>query len=309
MATRVSSNTPAAVAIEGDDAQSDSPAEHVIVGVDIGYTCTGKRSYIVVCLLILIMITSGVAISSINRTPNEPIKPFPIQQWPGSDAPGERTYNKVPTLITYKAGDLRAGPWGFACPSPRQLPPGMIVKSLFKFLLDPRYLEEVNEGKSDDDQESIENVKKWFTDFLAKLHDHIVSHLEDSVWNVDWGFTKVEYHFSLPTSWESNGILVEDFKEIVKNAGFGSYEHTTVAIGMTEAAASAVYTAKILDSKFKVCDLVPVNFHQTILKISGGRCGTRMRCWGGNYGLFYSNLKLSWNLTQVGSLCPEGHQD
>jgi hypothetical protein len=49
MATTASSRTPAPVLIEGDDGtQSDSPAEHVIVGVDFGYTHTGKSSYIAV---------------------------------------------------------------------------------------------------------------------------------------------------------------------------------------------------------------------------------------------------------------------
>jgi hypothetical protein len=210
------------------------------------------------------MITTGVAIFSINPTPNKHIKPSCIQKWPGGDAPGKRIFNKVPTRITYKAGDFRAGPWGVACPSPRRPLPGLAVKSLFKFLLDPNCLEEFNKerAKLGDEQESMENVKKWITDFLTNLHDHIVLHLKDSPWRVDWGVTKVEYHFSLPTSWESNGILVGDFQKAVENAGFAPSKRTTLTIGMTEAAASAVYTANRLDSKLTVWGLALVNFDQ-----------------------------------------------
>jgi hypothetical protein len=303
MATRVSFTTPGPVSIEVDDgAQSNSPAEHVIVGVDIGYTCTGKRSYIVVFLLILIMIVAGVALFSINGTPNDHIKPYCIQQWPGMDAPGARTYNKVPTLITYnKAGDFRAGPWGFACPSKKQLLPGMTVKGLFKFFLDPMCLEEFNNGKPEDDQESVENVKKWFIDFLTKLHDHIVFHLKGPMWGVEWGLTKVEYHFSLPTSWEKDGFLVEEFREVVEDAGFGSYERTTIDVGMTEAAASAVYTTKIRDLKLKVFDLALANFHQANPKLRRETWYLyAMRGEELQFVLLYS--ELCWNLTQAGYL-------
>jgi hypothetical protein len=128
----------------------------------------------------------------------------------------------------------------------------MTVCGLFKFLLDKKYLEEVNKAKSEDEQESMENVRKWFTDFLSKLHDHIVAILEGPPWLVDWGSTKVEYIFSLPTSWEDNDDLVKELKGIVQLAGFGSGKNCSVTIGLTEGVASAVYTAKSVDHNFNV---------------------------------------------------------
>jgi hypothetical protein len=194
----------------------------------------------------------GVAICSPDRTSKESIMPIPIQKWPCSGIAGLKVTNKVPTLVSYRAGDLRVRSWGFTCLSRGNPSPNMTVCRLFKFLLDEKYLEKVNEGKSKDEQESIENVRKWFTDFLSELHNHIVAHLEDPPWFVDWGSTKVEYIFSLPTSWQDNDELIEELKKIVKQAGFGSEENCSVTIGLTEGVASAVYTAKSVNHNFNV---------------------------------------------------------
>ncbi|CZR58247.1 uncharacterized protein PAC_08138 [Phialocephala subalpina] len=226
--------------MESNEADVYSPVEHIFVGVDIGYTCT------------------GVAILSLNEATNETTKPFPIQKWPGSDTRKRPdATNKVPTLVTYKAADVRARSWGFECPSSGQPNDGMLVIGLFKFLLDPDLLEELNKEKSGAEKEIIDNVKKWYTDFLTKLHEHIVSHLEGT-WRVDWGVTKVEYLFSLPTKWEKKEGLVEEFGKIVSNAGFGSKENSSITIKLTEGVASAVYTAKILGSDFNEGDVLLV---------------------------------------------------
>ena len=254
MATRPVTTTPDVVMAEGDGEEKDRPSEHIIVGVDIGYTCTGKHVHIATYYQILthVALALGVAICSTDRHPNEPICPIPIQKWPGGDTAGTKVTNKVPTRVTYKAGDLRARSWGFACPSPKQLSPNMTVSELFKFLLDKKVLDEVNKRKAEDDQESMENIKKWFTDFLGKLHDHILLYLGDTAWSVDWHSTKFEYIFSLPTSWELNDELVEDFREIVEQAGFGTEPNSSVTIELTEGVASAVYTAKSVDHNFNV---------------------------------------------------------
>ena len=197
---------------------------------------------------------TGVAICSTNIKLGEPIKPVPIQTWPGSDTTGKKVTNKVPTQLAYKAADLRPQSWGFACPSPRELGP-MVVSKLFKFLLDKRSLEEMNRGKAENEQQSIENVAKWFTDFLSKLRGHIVAQLEGPDWRVNWCLTKVEYIFSLPTSWDQNDELVEHFREILEDAGFRSEDNISVTIGLTEGVASAVYTAKSVSHNFNVSHL------------------------------------------------------
>jgi hypothetical protein len=195
------------------------------------------------------LLVTGVAICSTELNAAEPI---PIQQWPGSDATGIKITNKVPTLVTYKAADLRVQSWGFACP-PRKDLGDMALRGRFKFLLDSEVLDKANETCII--PESIENIKKFFADFLEELHGHIVTHLEDAPWNVDWGFTKVEYIFSLPTSWESKDYLVEEFSAIIGDAGFGSEDNSTLTIGLTEGVASAVCTAKSVKHKFSVSHL------------------------------------------------------
>jgi hypothetical protein len=208
----------------------------------------------------------GVAISSLDRVNdhNHPLKPFAIQSWPGTTAAIETT-NKVPTRITYKAGDQRVHSWGYTCPAPAVAGPSMAVKRYFKFLLDPRQLNELNNGLPNHEKESAENVKMWFTDYLTKLHEHIVSHLEETQplslgvsrrRPVQWGSTKVDYIFSLPTSWGENADLIEEFRNVILRAGFGHREHTTVVMGLTEGVASAVYTAKTLGSDFQVSQTI-----------------------------------------------------
>ena len=188
----------------------------------------------------------GVAICSADVDPNQPIKPVPIQQWPGTDA--IRITNKVPTAVAYRVADLRVQSWGFECPSRWESG----VRGRFKFLLDEEELERANREALSSNPESIENIRKFFLDFLAELHEHIVAHLADAPWLVDWAFTKVEYIFSLPTSWENNEELVEDFRDIAEDAGFGTEENSTLTIGLTEGVASAVCTAKSVGHNYKV---------------------------------------------------------
>jgi hypothetical protein len=127
--------------------------------------------------------------------------------------------------------------------------PGMSVKGLFKFLLDENRLEQYNQ-LNPHYQEKIANVKGWFRDFLTALHDYTAAYLED-IWQVDWDSTKVEYIFSLPTLWKDDDTLVQCFDDIVKLA-FTPGENCSVAIGMTEGEACAIYTAMRVDHEYKV---------------------------------------------------------
>ncbi|KAF4632159.1 hypothetical protein G7Y89_g5966 [Cudoniella acicularis] len=215
--------------------------EHIIVGIDIGYTYT------------------GVALGSVHWVKSDQIiSPFVIQKWPGSGRSEERVIvNKVPTRLTYKARDQRVRSWGFLCPERGKLGEGEAVSAFFKFFLDKTQLDELNKGKPEEDQEDMENVRKWFTDFLSKLREHIIDQLS-STWEVDLGTAKIEYIFSLPTSWETNGELINDFGSIIQNAGYGQGENCSTSTGLTEAVASAVFTAKSVGHKFEVGELVLV---------------------------------------------------
>jgi len=127
----------------------------------------------------------------------------------------------------------------------------MAVKELFKLYLHKPDLVKSFERNPQGIPGTIRDVRLWYLDFLSALYDHIIAHLNEISWLED-GNSTFEYIFSLPTSWKDNDKLVEDFKEIAKEAGFGSDENSSVAIGLTEGEASAVYTAKCLEHKFQV---------------------------------------------------------
>src|SRR6266516_317899 len=202
----------------------------------------------------------GVAICSpdtIGR--GDAIKPVVIQDWPNFRQ--RALVNKVPTMLAYRAGHFRIDSWGLSCPPLDELRPGMAIIQRFKLFLNDDDLENSFES----DIGTVDDVRMWYRHFLTALHEHIVTHLQRPPWRVDWSSTKVEYIFSLPTVWKDNNQLVEDFKKIVKQAGFGSrekcgrhkncgrHENCSVTIGLTEGEASAVYTAATSsEHKYKV---------------------------------------------------------
>jgi hypothetical protein len=159
--------------------------------------------------------------------------------------------NKVPTKVAYEAGRAHnPHSWGFGCPL-EDVGPAMAVKGLFKFYLDKHVLKESFKKNPRAILGTIEDVKLWYKDFLSVLHNHISSHLTltNPSWPADPDSMKVEYIFSLPTSWKDDVSLVETFKQIIGETGFGT---DNVIMGLTEGEAAAVYTAKNLGHKYKV---------------------------------------------------------
>ena len=116
----------------------------------------------------------------------------------------------------------------------------------FKFYLDETWLPRGPEEAIFD----IEDVKTWFRHFFTALHDHIHAHLTDPPCMVDWNSTKVEYIFGLSALWKEP--LINDFREIVEQAGFITGPNCSIVMGLTEGEASAVSTAKNLGYRYKV---------------------------------------------------------
>ncbi|KAI9768044.1 MAG: hypothetical protein M1839_004204 [Geoglossum umbratile] len=150
----------------------------------------------------------------------------------------------------------------------------MAVKELFKFYLDKPSLADSFKKNPEGAPGTHHDVMVWYTDFLAALYGHTVAHLKGPPWHVDWDSTQVEFIFSLPTSWKGNDRLVEDFEEIVKDAGFGSGENSSLVIGLTEGEAAAVSTATSLGHKYKqgdtilVCDAGGGTTDMCVLKVN-----------------------------------------
>ena len=177
----------------------------------------------------------GVSFSTPNMA-----QPYVIDKWPGTD----KVVYKVPTTVCYRAGDKRYR-WGFQCVDPElaKCGNGRSVISCFKLHLDPKFLRETYNGDPEYDIYTEENVRMWWTDFLRGLHDHVVKYISTKLKLGDWKSTKVEYNFSIPTTWYGTDVI-ETFKGIVVDAGFKKTECHALRIDMTEAEAAAVYTGK-----------------------------------------------------------------
>lgn len=129
--------------------------------------------------------------------------------------------------------------WGFQCDALDQSDyENPIRQQYFKLWLDRAHLKEVF---PDSDGPTHADVKKWFTDFLNRLYTHIKQEFSHGPYKEEWR-KKVEFVFSVPTTWKSQYVF-KAFKECIEKAGFtrGGTKHT-YSIGLTEAEAAAIYT-------------------------------------------------------------------
>jgi hypothetical protein len=65
-----------------------------------------------------------------------------------------------------------------------------------------------------------------------------------------WEDANVEFIFSVPTAWKPQ--TVERFRSTFERAGFGRHQNHRADIGLTEAEAAAVHTARAFPTLFKV---------------------------------------------------------
>ncbi|KAL6718179.1 hypothetical protein ACLMJK_004267 [Lecanora helva] len=159
--------------------------------------------------------------------------------------------NKVPTMIKYRPGTSIIDSWGFYCDS-QDLDPD--VEDLFKLHLDPAF--------DGDGARSTQQARQWYQDYMRCIHDWIVHTFSESI--TRWNSRKVEFVFSVPTTWKDPS-MIEHIYTLIGNAGFGkdgadgnlnirSGDHR-VSIGLTEAEAAAVYASK---QEFEQNDVVLV---------------------------------------------------
>jgi hypothetical protein len=193
------------------------------------------------------------------------------EDWPGAE--GE-TRRKVPTLLVYSKKSatptkeparlsssqsmLRASSrptltsslssWGFKCSEPSEQNSNLKeTKQFFKLFLDDDYLRRLKERSSNVDI-SHEDVCMWYKDFLTKLYQHIKSYFmakKPDLWR-----SKVRFVFSVPTTW-TEARVVDRFKAIIRDAGFGTESNHSAAVSMTESQAAAVATITEKDHLLK----------------------------------------------------------
>ena len=171
--------------------------------------------------------TQGVAYS---MAPDWP-EPRALQHWPGKTI--NELANKVPTLLKYDQNTQEVKAWGFLCDQE-----GEDVDTLgyFKLHLDPSY------SDLRPDAPKLEEARKWFKDYLRCLHDHIEDTFSNS--SPRWRSQRVEFVFSVPTTWKNPSMIAETEK-LIRASGFGSDGPVHCAqISLTEAEAAAVYASK-----------------------------------------------------------------
>ncbi|KAF9691908.1 hypothetical protein EKO04_010128 [Ascochyta lentis] len=208
----------------------------LVISIDFGMTCT------------------GVAYCNMS-TGSDNVRH--IQRWPGRTQANE---NKVPTLLVYPHDSATPSSWGFLAETAQEVSgAGHESREWFKIMLDEDLLEQMRRNTIDTNRAKLTCGNRRYTDYFQFLCRTIEARLKGEL-AVKWEDAKIEYIFSVPTTWRPLPT-VERFRKIVAAAGFGAHPNHTATIGLTEAEAAAVHTARSMPGIFKenevlfVCDV------------------------------------------------------
>jgi hypothetical protein len=160
----------------------------------------------------------------------------------------------VPTKFVYSPNGTVAK-WGFLCEDEDGEDMDEI-QEMFKVYLDQEAVDEARR-KGLRDIPSVEDTKRLVTDYLRAIYAHVKRSIEANTGS--WMDMKVEFIFSMPTTWQSLGTTV-DFEKAIRAAGFGE-ENTsrhTARLELTEAEAAAVYVAGNPQVRFAAGDILLV---------------------------------------------------
>ncbi len=108
---------------------------------------------------------------------------------------------------------------------------------------------------------SVEDAKRLITDYLQQIYIQIKSSIEATTGS--WENKKVEFIFSIPTTWHHLSIT-NDFEEAIRRAGFG-LENTLkhkATLDLTEAEAAGVFVASNPQVRFSKGDIILIWYEQ-----------------------------------------------
>lgn len=193
-----------------------------------------------------------------------------MQKWPGRQQANE---NKVPTVIVYPSISPSSPSSGSSSQSPLSVRPsswGFLsetvaestgedkdYKEWFKTCLDPSKLAQKQAEEPEDAPASLAEVEKWYEDYLGKMYEYLTFKLGGELSGTKWESGRIEFIFSVPTTWPVIPT-VENFKNIVRRAGFGQHKNHSVTIGLTEAEAAAVHVSTEAPGIFREGDILLV---------------------------------------------------
>ncbi|KAF1851560.1 uncharacterized protein K460DRAFT_270005 [Cucurbitaria berberidis CBS 394.84] len=210
------------------------PRPDLVVSIDFGMTCTG----VAYCNL---------------ATGSDAVRH--IQRWPGRMQANE---NKVPTLLVYPRNSSTPSSWGFLAETAQESSgAGYESREWFKIMLDETILQQMRKNsKGPSKVPNIDEVERWYTHYFQYLYRTIETRLKGELAS-RWEDARIEFIFSVPTTWKPNPT-VERFKKIISVAGFGLHTNHTASIGLTEAEAAAVHTARSMPGIFQENDILLV---------------------------------------------------
>ncbi|PQE13605.1 hsp70 family chaperone protein [Rutstroemia sp. NJR-2017a BVV2] len=205
-------------------ARAMAPLNHhspdFIVGIDFGQTYT------------------GVVWTNLRNT--NPTKS--IQDWPG--LPPDSVETKVPTRIAYlrDAHNGHEPRWGFLCDPDDEYHEITKVHEHFKIYLDATSLDHAKKEGVRDMPDTVDEAKDLVTDYLRQVHQHVKLSIESITGS--WYDKRVEFVFSLPTTWTSLDTA-NRFNDAIRAAGFMAEnpEKHSAKLELTEAEAAAVFFA------------------------------------------------------------------
>ncbi|KAG9239683.1 hypothetical protein BJ875DRAFT_538458 [Amylocarpus encephaloides] len=230
----------------------DGPRPDLVIAIDFGMTCT------------------GVAFCNVS-TGEETVRW--LQKWPGR---ANAVENKVPTVLVYPKNSTEPSSWGFLCEKPtEQVSEYKDCKEWFKTFLDENKLQAAQRNPSTQGvcPGSIQEVEQLYCDFFKLLYQTIQQKLQGEIAS-RWEDANIEFIFSVPTTWKPVPT-VERFRTTIERAGFGRHASHKAGIGLTEAEAAAVHTARVFPKLFKerdilvVCDVGGGTTDLCVLRVTG----------------------------------------
>jgi hypothetical protein len=173
-------------------------------------------------------------------TPRIPVRV--ISDWPGS---GDQNERKVPTTLIYHASGALSS-WGFMCADDDSSMPGKTKHEFFKIFMDPDTLAGAQQQGLSGAPASVLEAQRLCTDYLRQVYLHVKANIESEIGRQHggWSGMRVEFLFSVPTTWTSLSVI-NAFKDVIRGAGFGTEGPChSATVDLTEAEAAAVATLK-----------------------------------------------------------------
>lgn len=174
-----------------------------------------------------------------------------IHNWPGISTKNEQ---KVHTCLIYNQDDSLSS-WGSLCEDDDAL--GKRRREFFKIFLDKQTLDAAHQAGIAQVPASVLEAKSLVSDYLREIYQHVkfTVELHTGIGHVGWQSLRIEFIFSVPTTWRNQGII-NTFKETIQTAGFGTEgaDHSAT-VELTESEAAAVGTIKSSTVSFQSGDI------------------------------------------------------